>query len=478
MSLEQYHDLLERHAVMKRFNERWIADPGFRADLGRDAAATLAAAGLDCTPDDIAGDADHPSPATRAMWQIVRAKSQHIDAFYRAAVPQDCRIRGWRERQIMRQRLDLGPFHVNSNIHASFAVELTQGCSVGCWFCALSPGRLSGIFAHTPQNQVLWRACLGVLAQALGPAARTGFLYWASDPLDNPDYVEFCRDFYDLIGVFPPTTTALALRDPALTRRLLAVSRDHGCWLNRFSVVSLKLLDRIHREFTPEELAHVECLAVNRESAFAFGHSGRFRDRAQSDPSLMERQRSNLNWAPWYTADRAYADTDDYPLASIGCLTGFLINMVERRVQLITPCTADDRWPDGSHVLAEAVFDDAASLSTAIDTIVEQHMSPVVRPLDRVVLPGWIQVHETPDGIIVEGRFHQKVRFENARHAGAWHAVGRAAQVGGSGGAIAAELASAGYDVAVVQAMLDAMLQAGVLDETPALLAGSAVARS
>lgn len=467
MSLENYHEILERNAVMKRFNERWIADPQFRSDLAEDAAGTLAAKGLECTPEDIAGDADNPSAATRAMWQIVHAKSKHIAEFYRAAEPLDWRIRGWRDRQIKRQRLDLGPFHVNSNIHASFAVELTQGCSVGCWFCALSPGRLNGVFARTPENRRLWRASLQVLADVLGPAAQTGFLYWASDPLDNPDYIELACDFHEVIGVFPPTTTALALRDPALTRRLLAVSRERGCWLNRFSVVTLKLLDRIHREFTSEELAHVECLAVNRESAFAFGNSGRFRERAARDPSLLEKQRSNLNWAPWYTGDRAYADTDDYPLASIGCLTGFLINMVDQTVQLVTPCTADDRWPDGSHILAEERFTDAASLEAAIERIIETHMSSIVRPGDRVLLPEWMTVHDTDTGIVVEGRFSQQIRFDNSSHADLWHAVGRAARKGGKGSEIVAALSDEGSDARVVQAMLDALLQAGVLDETP-----------
>src|SRR6185437_16374682 len=118
-------------------------------------------------------------------------------------------------------------------------------------------------------------------------------------------------------------------------------------------------------------------------SAFAFGNAGGFRERAQRKPELMAQQRKNLRFAPWYTGDPSYAGVEDYPLGSIGCVTGFLVNMCDRTVQLISPCTADDRRPVGFHVFAEARFDTPADLGAALDRMIEERMPPSVRPGDR-----------------------------------------------------------------------------------------------
>jgi hypothetical protein len=49
------------------------------------------------------------------------------------------------------------------------------------------------------------------------------FLYWATDPFDNPDWESFCLDFCDVFGRFPLTTTAQAMRDPARTHAFMGV---------------------------------------------------------------------------------------------------------------------------------------------------------------------------------------------------------------------------------------------------------------
>ena len=55
-------------------------------------------------------------------------------------------------------------------------------------------------------------------------------------------------------------------------------------------------------------------------------------------------------YAPWYRDNPDYQESDDYPMNTIGCVTGFLFNMVDRTVQLISPCTATDEWPLGFYV--------------------------------------------------------------------------------------------------------------------------------
>lgn len=468
--LANYHAVMEHFAVYKRFNERWVADPSFREAMGDDPAGALARHRLPVRPEDVRpprnADMSDASMGTRAMWQIVNAKSRVMHQFYREdGAPADPRIRSWREREIARQGLDLGPFHVRSNIHSSISFELTKGCSVGCWFCALSPDKLTGVFRYD-EHRELWRDTLTVFGEALGPALRTGFLYWASDPLDNPDYEKFCRDFHELTGVYPPTTTALALKNPARTRALLAESQERGVWLNRFSIITLKMLDAVHREFTPEELARVECLPVNRESAFAFGNAGRFRDRVDADPALMEQQRRNLQWAPWYTGDPAYADTDDYPLSSIGCVTGFLVNMCDRNVKLISPCTSSDRWPLGYVVYEDAHFRDADELRTIVTRAIDERMSPEVPPGARPRFHDFLRYESLEDGFRLHGRFHTTATFRNAP---AWRETGALVSDGElTASAIIERVSSTcGVDPSHVRSQLEGLRQSGVLDELP-----------
>ena len=55
----------------------------------------------------------------------------------------------------------------------------------------------------------------------VGDAAGRGLCYYATEPLDNPDYECFLVDFHAEFGRVPQTTTAAATRDIERTRRLL-----------------------------------------------------------------------------------------------------------------------------------------------------------------------------------------------------------------------------------------------------------------
>jgi radical SAM family RiPP maturation amino acid epimerase len=471
-TLSTYHEVLGNYSAIKRFNERWVADPGFRDAVTADAAATLPRYGIDCTPEEVKqperADFSDASLSMRAMWQIVVTKSHLMREIYRdQAMPSDPRMVAWRQREIARQMLDLGPFHTRSNIHSSLAFELTKGCSVGCWFCALSPERLTAVFRHDGANGALWRGTLAAFHDAIGDAARSGFLYWASDPLDNPDYEQFCLDFHGIVGIFPPTTTALPLKNPARTRALLRLSEERGCWLNRFSITTLKMLDAVHREFSADELSRVECLPVNRESAFAFGNAGRFRDQANAKPEILERQFDNLQRAPWYTSDLAYAGTDDYPIASIGCVTGFLVNLCDRSVQLISPCTADDRWPLGYFIYEEGTFADADALRTLLAAMIDRRMSPHVAPAARPAFHDWMRYEELDNGFRLHGRFHSKATFRDDAIGPVWRATGDLVRRGASTAEeiVARVAVETGAEPALVEKQLEGLRQSGVLNE-------------
>ena len=107
-ALESYHEVLGNFAAMKRFNERWVADPSFRDAVTADPAATLARYKIDCRPEDIkpprSADFADASLSMRAMWQIVRAKTRLVHELYREeATPSDARMTAWRDREIVRR---------------------------------------------------------------------------------------------------------------------------------------------------------------------------------------------------------------------------------------------------------------------------------------------------------------------------------------------------------------------------------------
>src|SRR4051812_43545899 len=111
-------------------------------------------------------------------------------------------------------------------------------------------------------------------------AVGNGFCYWGTDPLDNPDYEKFLIDFRRILGKLPQTTTALGHKDPQRSRALLQLAHESGGFVERFSVLSLSLFNRIHEEFTPEELLCVELVQQFNEMEGGKALAGAGRERA------------------------------------------------------------------------------------------------------------------------------------------------------------------------------------------------------
>ncbi|MEM1321312.1 MAG: radical SAM family RiPP maturation amino acid epimerase [Bacteroidota bacterium] len=416
---EKYHRTLHQYAGLKRFFERWGADPGFKAALQENAEEALAKHRIPLRPEDIQymlvekSTVEFPEPVMK-MWNIVHAKNQLIQKFYlNENLPADPGMLAWRKRQINRQRLDLGPFFTDSNIHSSMTVELTQGCSVGCWFCALSPESFKESYRHEEQKEE-WRAFLQQMHGFLGNAIKTTFLYWATEPFDNPDYEEFCLDTYEQTGVFPPTTTAVAHRQTDRIREFIKLSAAYDCWLNRFSLTSLGIMSKVHKSFTAEELAEVECLALNKKANFAYGNSGDFRERVKKDPAFLEFEDKKLRQAPWHSSNPDYAESDEYANGSICCVTGFLVNMVSKRIQLISPTTATDEWPLGYIIFAEEHFADISELNAILDKWKKEIFRERLDTSSLLSFHPWLKVQMNEEGVAVKGRFKQRVTFKKA----------------------------------------------------------------
>lgn len=61
----------------------------------------------------------------------------------------------WCDMQMARCKLELGG-HDDKAVHAPFAIELNQGCFVGCWFCGVSAEKLTQKGIYDKEYQQEW----------------------------------------------------------------------------------------------------------------------------------------------------------------------------------------------------------------------------------------------------------------------------------------------------------------------------------
>lgn len=365
-------------AEVKRFRELWVGDDRFRAAVAADPEGATRAAGLGIDPRPLAvlwrGEPapDGTTPEGRGLLAGERRAQDYFDFADDdggAAGP----YRRWRARQRARAAFSHGPVMAPMALHLPFAVEITQGCSVGCWFCGVSAQRLTGTLETDPGR---WAATLGALRDVFGGSAARGFLYWATDPLDHPDYEAHAETFREVLGRFPATTTALPLADPARTRRLVELARAGDCPGLRFSVLTRRLLGRVHEAFSAWEMRDVDLALVNRESVLAIADAG----RARSQPDRLEAAREAKGTPPG----------GDWGHHTISCVSGFLIEAVPGRIRLITPEPASDRWPDGFAVLDEGRFAGPDGLARELQRMVADNMAD--EPPDRLALQRGVAV--------------------------------------------------------------------------------------
>ena len=395
-------DYVQQIGEIKRFLEKFTGDDVFREEFLQNQQEAVENYNIKIDPEelrllwDFDAATNHdpevdPIPlAVHRYRSFIREKKHHRAQSQKVlCASNDPRFKTWRDRQVQRCNSQLGKKNGEAIVHAPVTLELSKGCSVGCWFCGVSAPTLSDIFFHTPENAQLWEETLTVLNEVIGPAARHGFCYWASDPLDNPDYEKFLVDFHRVLGRFPQTTTAQPMKDPQRTRDLIKLAEQKGGFIDRFSLISLKLLREVHEEFTPEELTYVELITQNKEAYKGGKHvSGRARD---------------------YYRKKAEKKGEEYPddavSGTIACVSGFLFNMVDRSVKLISPCNASDRWPLGYYVFQEGNFHDGESLHALLMDMISSHMTTTVRHTDQIAFRRDLKYEDTEDGFRLKSAF-------------------------------------------------------------------------
>lgn len=343
-------------------------------------------------------------PAVPAYRQFFMAKTKWRDEIKEECSPDEPRFKAWRKRQIARNQMENGGFD-NYIIHTPLAIEITDGCSVGCWFCGVGATKLATAFPYTDENAALWREVVGVLRAKIGNASKWGFCYWATDPLDNPDYEKFASDFCDITGMFPQTTTAQAHKDPERVRKLLKFSESRGCRVNRFSVLTVPLLRQIYEAFTPDELTNVEIVAQMKGGTVPKANAGAFRQLAQTKKKVVELEQRKLavlaDTSRRLAGDGSGADVSGTSMmqpGTIACVSGFLLNMVTRTVKLISPCRASDKWPLGYIVFDERTFTDAEDLDDHLEDMMDEHMPITITPDHPVRLNPVLTYERVEDG--------------------------------------------------------------------------------
>lgn len=230
-------------------------------------------------------------------------------------------------------------------VHTPVMYELAKGCSVGCPFCGLMAPPLTKIFRYTEENAALWKKIIRVVYEFAGSAGGAGTLYYASEPLDNPDYTKFVADFFEVFHHVPQVTTAASTRNVERTRQILRYGYELEPHVDRFSVLNKKMLDKIFESFTPEELVPVELLPQ-----FADAPDNRF--------------------APVGRARRENDDDGD----TIACLSGFILNMAERTVTLSTPYNSSKKYPLGQKFYGTRTFTDADDFREVLRDMIQTYM--------------------------------------------------------------------------------------------------------
>lgn len=391
-------------ADVKRFRERWIGDDRFRAALAADPEAAAEGLGIEPAPLSFLWRSDAPMdrsvPEVRAHLRIEEAGRAYLEfaADDTGAIEA---YRTWRARQRARSAFSQGSVVSPFALHLPFAVELTRGCSLGCWFCGLSASRLESVL---PTDLAAWTEMLHTLRDLFGASAARGFLFWATDPLDHPDYEAYAQTFGHVLGRFPVTTTAAAIADIDRTRRLMSLSRNGNSPSLRFSVVSRRGLVRIHEIFSAEELADVDLVLVNRESVLALAEAGHVRAKAERWPERVAFERDKFE--RWHTGRRFAGSGGIWAHRTIACVSGFLIEPVIGRIRLISPEPSSRRWPDGYAVFGEERFANPEEFEGALGRLVARHMGPGLP--DRLALQRGVSVKaESRTLVSAEGGGHR-----------------------------------------------------------------------
>lgn len=383
MSFIESMDDIKEISCFKRIMEYTMMDRDFHRRFNADSVKAVESIGLEPslvrTPE--GGDDTH---AAQLYDRFIKEKLKMRDDVRNKGVPSDEHFAKWRDRQIKRSYLHFPKEQVDSIVHISLGYELSSGCSVGCKFCGLNAGPLKKLFRATDENKELWKGIMDAATRVLGPAAGGGMLYYATEPLDNPDYEYFMDDWKTRFGNHCQITTAAATRDIERTHKILSRLDPTGETIFRFSVKSIEEFRTIMNSFTPEELLLVELLPQFEEApGNVFAKAGR------------------------------NVENNDYN-GSISCISGLLVNLCDRTIKLLTPVEASEKYPLGQVEVMKMEFSDAEDFEHKLKDIIAS-MKTILSPKDKLKMYDYLEYgFEEEETCVIYNNKGNAVRIENA----------------------------------------------------------------
>lgn len=381
---------------IKRFLEIWSASDEWRSRLTEDHEGLVAAYGPLPRLDQVqailsrAVEGSTQRPDIQAYTDFVGEKIAYRERVKGECEPDHPGFRAWRRRQIARNVAENGQNADDFIIHTPVAIEYSQGCSVGCWYCGVDADKLRKVFDYNPENAQLHRDIVQICVDKIGPAVQWACSYWATDPLDNPEYEKFMVDFHAITGMFPQTTTAQPDKHLERVRELLKLSRSKGQFVDRFSIQSLKQLDEVLRFFPADELKNVELVMQQPQALNSFkANAGRFYRLAENNEKIIEREKAKFKG---FVQDQTLGQTlgegelekatREFELPGTNsCMSGFWINMVERFIRLASPTHGSEIWPGGWILFEQVNFEDAADFEKQLEGLMQRNM-PETLPSD------------------------------------------------------------------------------------------------
>ncbi len=271
----------------------------------------------------------------------------------------------WRLRQISRFRTQVPDDWADRNPHIPFVVELTNGCSLSCPFCAGAAKSLDPSIPAFTATQSFFEGLISRLQQKVGLQQAPGVLYFFTEPLDHPEYEQYLAAAADIWGMVPQTTTAAWFRDEGRTRRLMKLTEGRGMPYNRFSVNSKKRFQQCLKTYSPQDLLHTQLVLNYPEAA----------------------------GAPLYASGRG-RQMDNTIQGSVACVSGFLVNLPLRRIQLVSPTLELERWPKGYRILEEASIANLKDVELFLQHCHETRFNSVLHGRSPLLLRSDLQLQQ------------------------------------------------------------------------------------